>query len=371
MSTSHPSTAISDHRPTEDRTAPGSFVERAARRVDAFQQRRPVVGFPVAVFKKFGDDQGSRLAALVAYYGFFSLFPLLLVLVSVLGFVLSGDPSLRHDIVDSALGQFPVIGNQLRSGSGVSGGLQGNWVSIVVGGATAVWAGLGVAQAAQDAMNTVWDVPRSVWPNFLHRRLRALALLALLGLIVIASTFVSGYGSSGSASFGAWSGWFLALLLNLVLFLVSYHVLTAEALAWRDVLPGAAAAAVLWTALQAAGGYVVTHQIRSSSDVYGTFALVLALFVWISLGAQIMLLCAEINVVRRRRLWPRSLVQPPLTEGDERVYRGVVERARMRPEIAVRTWFTRNHAKERRGRDGAGSDDRTPPEQRVADPWDV
>ena len=359
-------------RTTTETQPTGPLVERVARSVDRFQQRHAVVGFPFAVCKKFGDDQGARLAALVAYYGFFSLFPLLLVLVSVLGFVLSGDPGLRHDIVDSALGRFPVIGNELRAGSGVSGGLHGNWVSIVVGGATAVWAGLGVAQAAQDAMNTVWDVPRSVWPNFLHRRLRALALLALLGLIVIASTFVSGYGSSGNTSFGGpWRGWLLALVLNLVLFLVSYQVLTAETLDWRNVLPGAATAAVLWTALQAAGGYVVTHQIRSSSDVYGTFALVLALFVWISLGAQVMLLCAEINVVRRRHLWPRSLVQPPLTEGDERVYRGVVERARMRPEIAVRTWFTRNHAKWRRGRDGAGAEERTPPEQRVADPWGV
>ena len=123
-----------------------------------FSRRTRFVGFPFAVFKKFGDDDGGRLAALIAYYGFFSLFPLLLVLVSVLGFVLSGHPDLRQNIIDSAFGQFPVIGRSLATGSGVNGGLQGSWLSIVVGGATALWAGLGVAQAAQAAMNTVWDI---------------------------------------------------------------------------------------------------------------------------------------------------------------------------------------------------------------------
>ncbi len=329
-------------------------IERAARAVDRFQQSHPVVGFPYAVFKKYGDDDGGRLAALIAYYGFFSLFPLLLVLVSGLGFVLSGHPDLRQSIVDSALGQFPVIGDALGAGSSVNGGLQGSTVSIVIGGTTAIWAGLGVAQAAQAAMNTVWDVPRASWPNFVFRRLRALGMLALLGVIVVVSTFVSGYGSSGHGSAGvAYLGWVVAFVLNLGLFELAYQILTAKSLEWRRVLPGAVTASALWTTLQAVGGYYLTHELQSASDVYGTFALVLALLVWIALGAQITILCAEINVVWNRRLWPRSLVQPPLTNGDERVYRAIVERARMRPELAIHAWFTDNHEKGARGRDGA------------------
>ncbi len=329
------------------------WLERFARGIDRYQQRHGFVGFPFAVLKKFGDDDGGRLAGLIAYYGFFSLFPLLMVFVSVLGFVLSGYPDVRASIVDSALGQFPVIGNAIGSRAKLQG-LQGSTVSIVVGGGTAIWAGLAVAQAAQKAMNTVWDVPRALWPNFVFRRVRSLGMLVLLGTIVIMSTFASGYGSSGvlpaTISF---LGWIVALILNAVLFTLSYQILTATDLRWRNVLPGALTAAVLWTLLQVVGGYYLTHELRSASDVYGTFALVLALFVWISLGAQVTLLCAEINVVWRRRLWPRSLVQPPLTTGDEKVYAAIVERARMRPEVAVHVWFTDNHDKGALGHDGS------------------
>lgn len=322
-----------------------TIIERAARAVDRFQQRHAAVSFPLAVVKKYGDDQAGRLASLVAYYGFFSLFPLMLVFVSVLGFVLSGHPDLRRSIVDSAFGSFPVIGPALKSQGGVHP-LRGSWVSIAVGGATALWAGLAVAQAAEAAMNTVWDIPRSEWPNFVSRRVRALGVLALLGTITIVSTFVSGYTASGVA---AWlpdiAGWAVAFVLNVGLFVVSYQVLTAEKLAWRHVVPGALLAALLWTVLQSVGGFYLTHQLANASDVYGTFALVLGLFVWIGLGAKVMLFCAEINVVWRRRFWPRQLVQPPINDGDKRVYAAIVDRARMRPEVSVSVWFTDDHEK--------------------------
>jgi YihY family inner membrane protein len=326
-------------------------LERGARWIDDFQQRHVAVAVPFAVVKKFGDDEGGRLAALIAYYGFFSLFPLLLVLVSVLGYVLAGHPGLRNDIIDSAFAQFPVIGRSLRAQAHVDQ-LHGNVVAVVIGAVTALWAGLGVAQSAEVAMNTVWDVPREQWPNFVFRRVRAILVLLLLGVVVIASTFVTGAGSSGWFGNAAF-GWLVGFVLNLALFTLAYRVLTATDLRWRDVLPGAVAAALAWTVLQAVGGYYLTHQLDSASDVYGTFALVIALLVWISLGAQMALFCAEINVVWQRKLWPRSLVQPPLAEGDEEVYRGIVERARMRPEVAVDVWFTDNQEKGAGGRSGA------------------
>ena len=324
-----------------------SRPERVIRSVDRFQQHHPVLAFPIAVVKKYGDDQSARLAALIAYYGFFSVFPLLLVFTSVLGFVLSGNPDLRQRIIDSALGQFPVIGTAIGKQADTNG-LEGSMLSIVVGGATAIWAGMGVAQAAQSAMNTVWDIPRSDWPNFVFRRLRALAMLALLGSIIIVSTFISGFGSSGATSSNGLrvAGWCVVLLLNFVLFTVAYQVLTARDLKWRDVMPGAAVAALTWTVLQAAGGYVVTRQLQNASDVYGTFALVIALLVWISLASQVVLFCAELNVVRKRHLWPRSLVQPPLTHGDKLVYTAIARRGRMRPEVRVDVSFI-DHPKQR------------------------
>lgn len=118
-------------------------VERTFRRVDAVQRRIPWLAFPFAVFKKFGDDQAGGLAALIGYYGFFSMFPLLLLFVSVLGFLLPGDPGLRQEIVHSALAQFPVIGTEIGRKAGVHG-LTGTWLSAAVGAGGALWAGLGL-----------------------------------------------------------------------------------------------------------------------------------------------------------------------------------------------------------------------------------
>lgn len=315
-------------------------IERTIRHFDRLQARHTCLAFPIAVTKKYGDDQCGRLSALIAFYGFFSLFPLMLVFVSVLAFVLADNAQLRENLVDSAFGQFPVVGDALRSGAGLQP-LEGNWPAVAIGGVTAIWAGLRVAQATQFAMNTIWDIPRASWPNYVFRRLRALAMVALLAAIVILSTFTSGFGSSGAPSpaYLRYGGWVVAFLLNTVLFTLTYQLLTAEMLRWRNVVPGAIVAALGWTILQAIGGYVVTHQINQASDVYGTFALVIALLVWISLGAQLALFCAEINVVRRRHLWPRNIVQPPISDGDRRAYTAMVTRARMRPEMRVDVRF--------------------------------
>jgi hypothetical protein len=109
------------------------------------------------------------------------------------------------------------------------------------------------------------------------------------------------------------------LILNLVLYLVAFQVLTDRDLRWGDVVPGAAVGAVLWTALQSLGSYYVQHQVKNASEVYGIFGLVIGLLTWIYLGAQLTLLAAEVNVVRKNRLWPRSLLQkPPLAPADKR-----------------------------------------------------
>lgn len=323
-------------------------LERIARRIDTFQQRHGAIAFPFAVVKKFGDDQAGGLAALIAYYGFFAMFPLLLVFVSVLGIVLSDYPGLRREIVNSALGQFPVIGEQIRERAQIEA-LSGNWITVTAGLAAALWAGLGAAQAAQKAMNTVWDIPRAEWPNFLVRRVRAVLMVVVLGTIIVLSTIGSGFGSSGvEPSFGLRAaGWGISFLLNVVLFVLAYQVLTARNLGWRNVLPGALVAASGWTVLQAVGGFYLTNQVSEASDVYGTFALVIGLLVWIAIGAQMTIMCAEINVVWNRKLWPRSLVQPPLSEGDKKVYRSIVRRGRIRPEVSVRVSFSDGRAQEK------------------------
>lgn len=287
-------------------------VERlraVARRLDRFQQRHPVVAFPLAVAKRFGEDQGGYLAALVAHYGFFSLFPLLLVFVTVLGLVLAGNPALREAALDTALGRFPVIGDEIRENVG---SLRGSALTLAVGVGGALWAGTGVTLALQHALNRIWGVPLERRSGGLGARARGLLLLAVLGALTLASTFLSGVVGSGAAPAFALQAGGLAgsALLNLVLLSLAYRVLTAARLRWGEVLPGAAVAAVGWTALQAAGAFIVARQISAASDVYGTFALVIGLLVWITLGAQLTLYGAEVNVVRARRLWPRPLLSP-------------------------------------------------------------
>ncbi len=315
-----------------------NVVERSVRKADELQRGRRWLAFPFAVAKKFGDDRAGNLAALIAYYGFFSLFPLLLVFVTILGFAIRDDPELQQRIVDSALSQFPVVGRQISRNVHA---VKGSGIALAIGVLGALWGGMGVVQAAQNAMNGVWNVPVKHQPNFLRSRLRAVIMLAVLGAAVLASVVLSGLGSSGGslgnvlkvlATIGAFA-------MNIALFLVAYRVLTVEDLSWRDVLPGAVVAAVLWTAMQYLGTYIVAHQLKNASQVYGFFAVVIGLLTWIYFAAQITLLGAEINVVLKRRLWPRSLVQPPLTDPDKRALEHLAKEQERRPEESVEVTF--------------------------------
>jgi YihY family inner membrane protein len=322
-------------------------VQRLLRRVDGFQRRHRPVAFIVGVAKKFGDDQAGNLAALIAYYGFFSLFPLLLVLVSVVGLLVRGNPNLQTSILNSALRNFPVIGTDIDKNLG---SITGNGAALAVGIVGTLWAGLGVTQAAQHAMNTVWNVPRKDWPNFLKSRLRGLIMLVILGTITVVSTFTSAFGTSESASdLLKIGGIAVGFVMNVALFLLSYRVLTVKQLSWGDVLPGATVAAALWTLLQSVGGFYVTHQLQGASNTYGTFAVVIGLLVWLFLGAQVTLLCAEINVVRVMRLWPRSLTSPPLTPGDEDSLRGQAMQQQLQPQEEIEVTFDETAEAKRRG----------------------
>jgi membrane protein len=304
---------------------------------DRFQQRRRWLGFPLAVLMKYADDQGGYLAATITYYAFFAIFPLLLVLTTVLGFVLRGHRHLYQSIVNSALGQFPVIGPELRLHS-----LHGSTLALGIGLAAALWAGMGVFLAAQNAMNHLWGVPFKRRPDPLRARGRALLLLLLLGGGSLATTILAGLASFGASYGVAWKIGSIALstALNCGLFWVGFRVLTARDVSWRQIRGGAIGAGVLYEGLQTLGGYYVGHVLRNASNVYGTFALVIGLLSLIYLGAHITLLAAEANVVATRRLWPRSfslMIEPPATQADKRALtqRGKVEECRQDETVSV------------------------------------
>jgi YihY family inner membrane protein len=265
-----------------------------------------VLGFPLGVLKKFADDQAGHLAALMAYYGFFALFPLLLVLVTVLGFVLSGNRDLYDDIVAGALGQFPVIGEDLRVDA-----LGGSTVALVLGLAAAFWAGLGITLAGQRAMDQVWDIPHRMRRNFLTARLRGLVILLVLGMLNVAVTTVVGLlvGGLGGTALKV-AGFAASAVLDVVLFWAVFRIYTSSTVATRQLWLGIVLAAVGWAVLQTIGGIYVDRVVRRANQTYGFFAIVIGLMSWLYLGGQILLYAAEANVVRARRLWPRSLLEP-------------------------------------------------------------
>ncbi|HWE10800.1 MAG TPA: YihY/virulence factor BrkB family protein [Solirubrobacteraceae bacterium] len=280
-----------------------------AHRFDRFQQRTKWLAIPLAVVKKAGDDQGGNLAALVAYFGFFSLFPLLLVFTTILGYVLAGDPSTQHKVEQSITHQFPSLSSSLPLHS-----ISGSAVALILGLLTSLWAGLGVTNAAQNLMDTVWAVPRKDRPNFIKSRLRGLGLLAFLGALFVLSTIVTGAVSSSFGGVGAKiGGYVISLLVNGLLFFASFRLMTNDVSA-RDLLPGSAVGALLWTILQSIGSLYL-HHIKTTN--YGVFAVVIPLIIWLQLGGQVFMYSAEVNVVVSRGLWPRSFFGPPAAPADQ------------------------------------------------------
>jgi YihY family inner membrane protein len=320
-------------------TAPVAVTEK----LDSLQRRHPAAGFPIAVVYKYVDDSGPYLAALITYYGFVSLFPLLLLLSTILGHVLAGNPELQQRVIDSALSQFPVVGDQLGQPRELSGGVLG----VVVGVLGSLYGGLGVAQAVQYAMNTAWAVPRNNRPNPFLARGRSLLLLGTAGLAVVGTTALSTLGSGNAGSLGVALrilSLAASVAVNGVVFVFAFRLATARHLTIRQVAPGALTAAVLWQVLQTFGVGYVGHVVRTASATNGVFALVLGLLAFLNLAAVIGVLCVEINVVRVDNLHPRALLTPftddvDLTPGDRRSYTGQAKAQRSKGFEKVHVTF--------------------------------
>ncbi|MFF7586300.1 YihY/virulence factor BrkB family protein [Kitasatospora purpeofusca] len=334
-------------------------VERALRAVDRAQQRRTPPAVAVGVAKKYGDDRGGLLAALITYYGFVALIPLLLLLSTALGFVLHGHPGTQKAVLDSALADFPIVGDQLRQNVH---SVQGSGLAVAVGVLGLLYGALGVAQVLQHAMAEVWNVPGVERPGYWPRLARSLLLFATLaaGLLVAtaAATLISVAPAGLPARIGAL---LLSASVNSVLCLACFRILTPAEVPTRALVPGCAVAGPLFTLLQAFGAVLVAHQLRYATAVYGFFATVVGLLGWLYLAAQITLYAAETNVVLHRRLWPRSLVQPPLTGADEKVLEAVARQEERRPEQQVDVAFTDEDGGEDHRAARPEQDDHDPP----------
>ena len=283
---------------------------RPIRSFDRFQQRHPVWAVPMAVIRKFGNDQAGSLAALLAYYAFFSILPLLLVFTTILGFVLQQNGDLYNDIQKTVLGHFP--GLQLQTHP-----LTGKVTALVLGLLTSLWGGLGVTVAAQNAFAKIWAVPFKDRPDFLRSRLRGLLLLMVLGLLFVASAVVTALVTvTLSGPLLKIGGYAITLAVNFGLYVAAFRFLTPSTIPTRSLWLGAGVAAVFLEILQLVGGIYVKHVVTRASETYGTFATVIGLLVWLHIIAQLTMYSAEINTVVVRRLWPRSLLGPPDAPAD-------------------------------------------------------
>ena len=315
------------------------------------QQRHTTTAFLFALLKKFGDDNGGALVSNLAYTGFVSVFPLLLILVTALVSIAAGDPSLRSQVIHGAIMQFPLVGKQLASN--IHGLKRATAASLVIGVLLLVWGVMKLAQAGLFTMEQVWNLPGPARAGYFPRLGRSVAFLAILALGVIASTLLAGLVTYGHHAFVSRAlAQCLAAVANAGLYYLGFRALTPKAVRSRELITGAVAGGLFWTVLQAFGAYLVHRYLRSDS-VYGIFATVLGLVAWIYLGAQAAVYAAEINVVLARKLWPRSMVQPPTTEADRASMALQALQTQRRPEQHIEVTFTDRPA-------GANSSVRTP-----------
>jgi YihY family inner membrane protein len=334
--------------------------------LDRAQRRHRMLGFPLAIFYKFFDDMGNYLAVLLAYYALISIVPLLLLASTILGFVLIGHPRLQEDLLDSALAQVPVIGEQLKVPASFSGGV----VAVLIGILGSIYGALGVAQALQYAGNTIWHVPRNSRPNPFMARGRSLVLVATAGfgmlVDVVGIAVLHGFVHDtllarmliGLAGVSGATG----------VLLVAFQLAQNKRVPWLQLLPGAVLAAVGLQILQNASYVYVDHVISRASTTNAIFAAVLGLLAYLYLAALVVVFAMELNVVHAERLWPRALLTPftdnvSLTTADQEAYAGQAQAQRIKgfEEIEVHFHASPVERREATHPDGAGPAEKAAP----------
>lgn len=309
----------------QKKTKSGNPFERLVVAIDHFQQRHKWFAIPYAIIKKYSDDQTGQQAALMTYYGFASLFPLLIVATSAINIISQHRPELHDRLLASISGYFPAIGNDLQASVHTSGK---TGLGLVIGLLITFYGTRGVANAVRNAMDHVWLVPRAKRLGFPKGLLRSFGLIVGAGAGLILAAFLSSYATAFGHSF-IWRGIISLASLSILFwtFCFVFRYATSSKHRLHDNFPGAIVAAVGLQVLQTFGVYLISHQLKNLNGLTAQFAVVLALLFWLYLQAQVFLYAAEINTVRALHLWPRSITSKPLTEGDKKALELYVKRA--------------------------------------------
>ncbi len=290
------------------------FPMSVLNRVDEVQKRHRRTSIAVATFKKFSDDKSSNLATMIAFWAFFGIFPLLLVLVTLLGWILSGSD--KASVLGHIADLFPLLDPKTVTG------LSGSWWAIVLGLLTALWSGLGVVRTVQFAFDTTWGVPDEERPGMAKQVLRSVWILATIGFGLVLTTLLSGFIVSASNGVdlgvaGRIAGYVIAVALNLGLFLAAFMILTTREVTVREVMPGAVFAGLVFFILQQLSAFIISSHLKNAQSTYGHFATVITILWWFYIQAQVTLLGAQLNVVLEQKLYPRSLVSKKKTKETE------------------------------------------------------
>jgi YihY family inner membrane protein len=290
-------------------------VKTRLERFDRWQQHRRRWAVGLATLKKFQEDQTTNLAGLVAFWAFFSVFPLLLVFTTVLGYVGLSDKALNS--VQQVL---PVLKGQRSSA------LNGSWLALLVGVVSSLWSGMAVVRTTQVAFNSIWEIPMNERPKLVEKTVRGLKVLGIVGVGLIVSTFVTGYLTSTAndilpALLSSIVGPAIALVLDVGLFLVAFRMLTDREITTKQVLPGAVLSGVIFWVLQVASSLIIGRYLQNArSTTTATMATAITMLWWFYLQSIVTLLGVQLNVVLTHRLWPRSLIGGPDTRADHEAY---------------------------------------------------
>jgi membrane protein len=323
--------------PVSSHSSGGAATEAKQRldKLDTYQQQHKPVAIPIAVFKKFTEDQSTNLASMIAFWAFFSIFPLLLVLVTLLGFLPAGT---KNSVLHQVSSYLPLLNTSSI------GGLTGSWWALIVGIVTALWSGSAVVRTVQAAFNSVWEIPMHERPKFVEKLLRSIFVLSTIGVGLVISVLITGFVSGTSNSlnlhwFGHLFGYVIAIALDVGLFVAAFRMLTDRDISTRDVLPGAVLSGVVFWILQSLSSLIISHYLSNAQSTYGTFATVITMLWWFYITSIVTLLGAQLNVVLKERLYPRGLVNPPDTEADHRLYDNFAKERTYHEDEQVQTSF--------------------------------
>jgi membrane protein len=325
---------MSEARRSPAAVRPPGKKEQFQRKAARLQQRKPLIAVVFATYQKFSDDQAGYLAALIAYYGFASLLPMLLVLISFLELIAADDPGLRQHLLDSALSQYPGVAGELTKSTQ---GLGSTGFALATALVFTLYGAHRFASAVQNALNTVWGVPKYRRARLPWSLLRSFGLIAVMGPGLIATItlteIANGVGELGGAGSRILAV-AVSLLLNMGLFWLGFRIATAKDVPGRDLRFSAILAAISWEVLQLVGTYFISHQLKTNS-AYGAFGIVLGLLAWLYLQAQVSLYLIELNVVRVKQLWPRTVAPPPVGYADMRSYALSAQASLRRPDLEI------------------------------------